>query len=168
VPDLVLLGPRGAGKTTLGRLVAKRLRVGFTDLDEQVEHHAGRSVADIFAAEGEVGFRDREADRLRHAARSSTGILATGGGVIVRPGNRTILQAIDCPRVLLLADPASLVDRIGHDPNRPPLTDLDAAAEVQSLLEVRMAHYLEVATATVHTDHATQDEVVTRIAEIVL
>ena len=105
-PSLILLGPRGSGKTTVGRLVAERLSVPFADVDDLVQRDAGMTIADIFDREGEPGFRDRETAALRSALNA--GVVATGGGVVVRRNNRELLKSLACPRVLLTADAATL------------------------------------------------------------
>ncbi|MEM1011924.1 MAG: shikimate kinase [Planctomycetota bacterium] len=153
-PRLILLGPRGSGKTTLGRGLVRELRLPFVDTDAEIERAAGRTIAEIFADEGEDGFRDRETDALR-GCLARDGILATGGGIVVREENRRLLQSIDAPRVLLLADVGLLAHRITNDPTststRPSLTHHEVGDEVALLLEKRMPWYESVATHTVDT-----------------
>src|SRR4051794_29603842 len=88
-----LVGARGSGKTTVGRLLADRLGWPFIDADDVIEARAGRSVTGIFAAEGEVGFRDREAAVLAEAAGLSRHVIATGGGAVLRPATRELLRS---------------------------------------------------------------------------
>src|SRR4051812_17648318 len=92
-PRLFLIGYRGTGKSTVGPLLAAALGWEFADADDLIEAAAGRSVADIFAAEGEAGFRDREAAALAELCRGERRVVATGGGAVLRPANRELLAA---------------------------------------------------------------------------
>src|SRR5436305_15234067 len=91
-PVIFLIGPRGSGKTTVARLLAERLGWDWVDVDAALEAAAGRSVRDIFAAEGEAGFRAREAAGLAELCRRRRHVIATGGGVVLDPENRQRLR----------------------------------------------------------------------------
>lgn len=162
-PNLVLLGPRGSGKTTVGRELATLRGLPLIDLDAAIVAEAGRSIADIFADEGEAGFRRREADALRVACGQDC-ILATGGGVIVTPANVELLRSLACPRVLLIADAATLHARIVADAataaNRPALTSLGGVAEIEHLLSIRRPLYDAVATRTIDVSRITPAEAI--------
>lgn len=152
--QIALVGLRGTGKSTVGRLVAAHLGWAFADIDDEVERTAGRSIAAIFAADGEAGFRDREAAVLAELLSQTRVVVATGGGAVLRPANRRALKT--CGVVAwLTADPVALAGRLAADPatadRRPALTGLGPADELASLLEVRAALYAEVATLTVPT-----------------
>ncbi len=153
---LILLGPRGSGKSTLGRGLAERLGIDFIDLDTAIVDAAGRSIPELFEAEGEAGFRDRETTALREALQQDT-VLATGGGVVVRPVNRDLLLQARCPRVLLLADVEVLHVRINGDNNRPALTDLSGIDEIRHLLAERMPWYEAVASDLLMTSDLEAD-----------
>ncbi|MEM7808360.1 MAG: shikimate kinase [Planctomycetota bacterium] len=167
-PRLILLGPRGSGKTTLGRGLARELRLPFVDTDAEIERAAGRTIAEIFADEGEDGFRDRETNALR-GCLARDGILATGGGVVVRDVNRALLMRVRCPRVLLLADPETLHARITSDASsgltRPALTSHVGVEEVRHLLDERRSWYDDIAT---HTFDASleEEDLLTRLVAI--
>ena len=167
-PRLVLLGPRGSGKTTVARLLADRLASPFVDLDELLVETAGRTIAEIFADEGEAGFRDRETAALLDAV-SRDCVLATGGGVICRPSNREVLRGLLCPRVFLVASPAVLHERIAGDAataaNRPALTRFSGVDEVAHLLAERLPLYREVATHELDAALPPQ-ELATKLAEL--
>src|SRR4051812_41592085 len=90
-PRLFLVGYRGTGKSTVGRLVAARLGWAFVDADERLEGVAGRSVSELFAVEGEPAFRDRESVVLAELSQREKAVVATGGGVVLRPANRALL-----------------------------------------------------------------------------
>ena len=165
---IILLGPRGSGKTTVGRLLAQRLDLPFIDLDEEIVGQAGRPIAIIFAGEGETGFRDRESAELKKALSREGGfILATGGGVVVREENRRLLKESGADRLFLTADPAELHRRISADAGskqtRPALTELSAEQEVRSLLEKRLPWYREVASAEIDVGGQGVEEVVSEV-----
>ncbi len=168
MPRVILLGPRGSGKTTVGRALAKRLNVLFADIDADVQEGAGMTIADIFATEGEAGFRDRETAAL-HAAISRDCVIATGGGVVVREDNRRILKNCDCPRIYLDVDAKDLVQRVQADATtgdtRPALTALPPVEEVEHLLAIRAPLYEEVSTHRVAAS-GKPDAVLDRIAHI--
>ncbi|HEY1381697.1 MAG TPA: shikimate kinase, partial [Gemmataceae bacterium] len=137
---LYLIGPRGSGKSTVGRLLAARLGWAFADADEELEARAGRSIAAVFAAEGEAGFRDREAELLRDLARLDRHVIACGGGAVLRPESRQLLRATgQC--VWLTGDAATLCRRLDCDPataaRRPALTALPGPAEVERVVRER-------------------------------
>ena len=160
-PRLILLGPRGSGKTTLGRLVADGWGVPLIDLDAEVVRIAGRSIAAIFADTGEASFRDLESAALADAVTRDA-VIATGGGVVLREANRRLLLACDCSRVFLHADAATLWQRIAADPataaTRPALTAHAGEDEVRHLLETRLPLYRAVATREVDVTRATCEE----------
>ncbi|MFH0883594.1 MAG: shikimate kinase [bacterium] len=155
---LTLIGPRGAGKTTLGRKLADRVGVSFTDLDTVIEWKEGRSVPDIFAHGGEAEFRilEREAFEEMHC-RDAT-ILATGGGVIFHPETQIEL-GITGKTILLLADPIVLAERI-RGSERPSLTGLDAASEIGQVLAERREIYEKCAARTIDTTILSIEEAV--------
>jgi shikimate kinase len=163
---LYLIGPRGSGKSTVGRLLAERLGWGFADADEVLETLAGCTIADIFRAEGEAGFREREADILRELAKRERHVIAYGGGVILRPANRALLHSTGhC--VWLTGDPKILCERLECDPStgsrRPALTDLPGPAEIERILREREPFYREVAHLTVATDGLSPADIVSAI-----
>src|SRR4051812_44497385 len=112
---VLLVGPRGSGKTSVGRELAGRLGWRFVDADEELQRRAGMSVRDIFQAEGEPGFREREAALLPELCAPDDAVIATGGGVVLRPDNRARLSAAGLV-VLLVADIDTLHRRISTDP----------------------------------------------------
>ena len=172
---IVLIGPRGSGKSTAGRLLARRLGVPLVDLDAEVARAAGRSIAEIFAAEGEPGFRARESAALA-AALTANGngpgvVIAAGGGVVVREANRALLKAAARHRVFLNGDPAELWRRIAADPataaSRPALTAEVGEAEVRRVLAARLPLYRELATLELDVTRRTPDQVADAILQAV-
>jgi shikimate kinase len=134
IPPLFLIGFMASGKTTVGRIVAARSGWRFHDLDQIIADAAGRSVARIFADEGEVGFRRRENEALRAATRLSRVVIATGGGAACDDANLSLMLASGTV-IALLVTPDEVLRRAGPDSGRPMLaagTTADAhAAEAQ-------------------------------------
>jgi shikimate kinase len=164
--SVYLIGPRGSGKSTVGRLLAGRLGWAFTDADEAIEASAGQSIAEIFAAEGEAGFRERESDLLGELANRERHVIACGGGGVLRPANRQLLRSTGhC--IWLTGDPRTLCERLACDPTtasrRPALTALPGPEEVARLLSEREPLYREVAHLIVATDGRSPADIVSAI-----
>ena len=155
---LVLVGYRGTGKSTVGRIAADRTGAPFADADVELERSLGRSIRSIFEAEGEPAFREHEAGTLARLAATpglGGGILATGGGAILRADNRRSLRAFGLV-VWLTADAETLARRLAHSrqglADRPALTAAGTLDEVAAVLERRFPLYqaasdVEVASA---------------------
>jgi len=157
--NLFLVGMPGCGKSTLGRLLAKRLNKRFYDADVELERRLGVTIPVIFELEGEPGFRDREETTLEELVAHTNVVLSTGGGVILRPLNRERLK--QGGTVLYLhATPATLWERTRHSKHRPLLQAPDPLARVQELYALRDRLYRDVADAVVESDR----EQVSRLA----
>jgi shikimate kinase len=152
---IYLIGYRGTGKTTVGRLLAERLGWAFADSDDAVEAAAGRPVATIFASEGESGFRNREAAALSELAARERIVIATGGGAVLRTANRHLLCKSGFV-AWLTARPETIWARLDHDPvtaaRRPNLTAAGGIDEVKHLLAAREPLYREIADFTADAD----------------
>jgi shikimate kinase len=148
-PRVVLVGPPGAGKTTIGGLLAQALDLPFQDSDDAVEASAGKPVSDIFIDDGEEHFRALERTAVVRALAGFGGVLALGGGAILAPQTRQILHG---HRVVFLSvELADAVSRVGLGAGRPLLT-INPRATLKYLLDQRRPLYEEVAVVTVHTD----------------
>jgi shikimate kinase len=140
---LFLIGYRGSGKTTVGRILADRLRWAFVDADGVLEERHRRTIREIFATEGESGFRDMESAILTDLCTRTNTVIATGGGVVLREANRQLLKRHGIV-AWLKADATTLWARIKADPTtaerRPPLAG-GGLAEIEHLLAVREPFY---------------------------
>jgi shikimate kinase len=156
-PAVVLVGPPGAGKTTVGGLLAGRLGVVFRDVDQDIEAGAGKPISEIFIDDGEATFRAMEVTAVAHALDTHDGVLALGGGAVLAESTRAALRGHRV--VYLRVGLADAVDRVGLNTARPLLA-LNPRATLRTLLAQRAPLYAEVATVTVDTDGRSPDEVV--------
>ncbi|MBU3055149.1 shikimate kinase AroK [Pseudomonas indica] len=162
--NVILVGPMGAGKSTIGRLLAKELRFPFKDSDKEIEQRTGADIPWIFDVEGEQGFRDREQAMLAELCDLGGVVLATGGGAVLRPENRQALRAGG--RVVYLhTSVAQQLDRTARDRNRPLLRTADPGAVLRGLMEIRDPLYREIADIIVETDERPPRMVVQEILE---
>jgi shikimate kinase len=148
--NIFLVGPMGAGKTTIGRLLAKSLGVNFFDSDKEIEQRTGVSIPMIFEYEGEPGFRRREAEVLDALTRFSPMVLATGGGSAMLPENQHVLRERGFVVYLQCAVDKQL-ERVHKDTNRPLLNTDDPKARLDALLSVRAPVYQAIADCIVDT-----------------
>jgi shikimate kinase len=148
--NVFLVGLMGAGKTTAGRLMARRLKREFLDSDHEIERRCGVKVPVIFEIEGEAGFRLREAAVIAELTAREDVVLATGGGAVLDEANRRHLAARGTV-VYLHAPPPALYERVRQDRNRPLLATADPQARLQELYAVRDPLYREIADIVVDT-----------------
>ncbi len=163
---LVLVGLMGAGKTTVGARCAERLGRPFVDTDDVVAATTGRSVAEIFAGDGEAGFRAVERQAVADVSASPTPlVIACGGGAVLDPANRDALRARGCV-VWLRASPAALAARVERDGvERPLLTRGGPTATLERLDGLRAPAYEAAAHTSVDTEGRTVDEVADAVLE---
>ncbi|MBV1932553.1 MAG: shikimate kinase [Porticoccaceae bacterium] len=134
----------GAGKTTVGRQLAKLLRLTFFDLDAEIEARSGADIPWIFDVEGEAGFRKRETAMLTELASKNNVVIATGGGVVLDPGNRVLMSSSGLV-VYFVVPRETLYERTLRDTKRPLLQVADRRAVIDKLLAEREPLYREVA-----------------------
>jgi shikimate kinase len=155
-PAVVLVGPPGAGKTTVGRLLAERLGAAYRDTDADIEATAGKPIPEIFLDEGEPHFRDLERAAVRAALAGHGGVLSLGGGAIMDAGTRALLAGL--PVAFLDVGLHDAVRRVGLDAPRPLLA-VNPRQRWRELMDQRRPLYTEVARAVVGTDDRTPEDV---------
>lgn len=157
---IVLIGPMGAGKTTVGGLVAARLGTSVRDTDHDVEHAEGRTISEIFVDDGEAAFRTLERAAVADALATHDGVLALGGGAVLDPGTRDLLVGHDV--VFLRVGLSDAVKRVGLGTARPLLLG-NVRGRIKTLLDERTPVYESVATLVVDTDGRTPEDVAEEI-----
>ena len=163
-PRVVLVGPMGAGKSTVARILAADWRLEVRDTDADVESAEGRSISDIFVDDGEQYFRDLERTAVAAALREHDGVLALGGGAVLDPGTRAALRGHRV--VFLQVGLSDAVKRVGLGSARPLLLG-NVRAQIKALLDERLPVYREVATVTVDTDGRAPADVAREVREAV-
>ena len=149
--NLFLIGPMGAGKSTIGRLLAQELLLDFVDSDKEIEDRSGADIPWIFDVEGESGFRKREANAIEQLSRDDNIVLATGGGAVLDSGNRRHLQSRGTV-IYLHASLEQQIERTAKDRNRPLLQTEDPSKVLSELMQVRDPLYRECSDLVIHTD----------------
>ena len=161
---IVLIGLPGAGKTTVGRIVADQLQAGFVDIDAIITRKEGRPITLIFAERGESAFRDLEKREMESALGLDPSVIAPGGGWAAQPGN--LEQArIRSLLVYLKARPETAAQRAGPEGTRPVLLGEDPVTRMRELLEQREAHYLQ-AEAHVETERRSPNQVAAEVVRL--
>jgi len=159
---IFLIGLMGAGKTTVGRQLAKELGMEFVDSDKEIERRTGANISLIFDIEGEQGFRVREHDVIEELTTRDNIVLATGGGAILDSENRTNMTGRGIV-IYLQASVDQLYKRTSKDKKRPLLQTQDPKTKLQALMDTREPLYLEAADLVVRTDTNTLKGVLTEI-----
>ena len=165
--SIFLVGMMGAGKTSVGRVLAKRLQKTFYDSDHVIEDRTGVKIPVIFEIEGEPGFRVRESAVVDELTALRDIVLATGGGAVLSERNRDRLRARGTV-VYLRASVRDLLNRTRHDKNRPLLQAADPRARLTELYEKRDPLYREVAHLTVDTGNQSLTSLVSRLCQLLL
>lgn len=161
-PAVVLVGPMGVGKSTVGALLAERLGVAYRDTDADIVEAEGRPIAEIFVDDGEAHFRGLERRAVKAALAEHTGVLALGGGAILDDGTRAALAPV--PVVYLSMNVTEAIKRVGLNTARPLLA-VNPRQQWKQLMESRRHLYAEVADAVVETDDRTPEEVAQAILD---
>ncbi|PKY11435.1 shikimate kinase [Acidithiobacillus marinus] len=160
---IVLIGPMGSGKSTIGRLLAARLHIPYVDSDQLIVNHTGVDIPTIFEIEGEAGFREREAKVIADLQEQANPmVLATGGGAVLDPRNRGHLRQMG--RVIYLdISVAEQLKRVRHDRNRPLLQNTDLETRLEQIARQRNHIYQQTAHWRVSGDGLRSDQVLRRI-----
>lgn len=155
-PLVVLVGPMGSGKSTVGELIAQRLGVSYRDTDADIVAAQGREISDIFVDEGEPYFRELEREAVAAALAGHEGVLALGGGAVLDERTRELLAGL--PVAYLSMDVEEAVKRVGLGAARPLLA-VNPRRQWRELMDARRPLYTEVARVVVATDERTPEEV---------
>lgn len=161
-PNLVLIGFMGTGKTSVGRLIAAKLRFQFFDLDALVAERAGLEIPEIFARHGETHFRDLETSALESCGHLTRSVFATGGGIVIRAYNRTLLRELGFV-VQLTAREEVIFERVSRNAHRPLLQTADPRGTIAEMLVARRPHYEAAAQLTVDTSERSHQETAEQI-----
>jgi len=162
-PRVVLVGPMGAGKTTVAALLAEAWGVEARDTDADVEAAEGRTISDIFVDSGEARFRELERAAVSEALADHDGVLALGGGAVLDPATRDLLHGQ--PVVFLRVGLSDAVKRVGLGSARPLLLG-NVRGRIKALLDERTPVYEKVATHTVDTDGRSPEDVAREVQEL--
>lgn len=161
---IVLVGVPGAGKSTVGHLLAEKLNLNFVDTDLVIEQQAGKSISDIFVQDGESVFRELEKQVVADAISNDDCVVSVGGGALMDAGTRELVKKQEC--VWLQAGLSQAVDRVGMNKNRPLLLG-NVRGQLADLMAAREPLYIECAKHVVDTNNMTPDQVVEQIIETV-
>lgn len=162
-----LVGPMGAGKTTIGRHLATELSLPFMDTDHEIEERCGANIPWIFDVEGEEGFRLREHKVLQDICESAPAVIATGGGIVMREDNRALLKDYGVA-VYLYATVNQQLARTSKDRSRPLLNNADPKAVLSDLMVIRDPFYKDVAKVVFPTDNKNPRATAADIAKAVM
>lgn len=162
---VVLVGPMGSGKSTLGRGLAARLGMAFVDVDARIVAAAGRDILSLFTSEGEAGFRQREAQALAEALAGEAAVIATGGGAVLAETNRAAMRKAGHV-VYLQVDAATQLARLAGDTGRPLLATADRAQRLADLQGIREPLYREVAHHIFDTSSLAADAAVAALSAL--
>lgn len=164
IDRIFIVGLMGAGKSTIGKQLAKVLNKDFVDSDREIEAHTGATIPLIFELEGEQGFRRRESEMIDKLTQQTNTVLATGGGAVLNEGNRKLLRERGFV-VYLHATVEQLLERTRMDRNRPLLQTEDPRAKLEELTKQRDPLYRDVADIIVDTGKVSIREVVQQLVQ---
>ena len=166
MPRVILIGPPGSGKSTVGKALAKALALEFIDSDKVVENTVGKKISEIFIDQGEEAFRDFEFDALAQSLEHSSSVLSLGGGAPISTRAQDALAAAGAPIVFLDVSLAVAAPRVGFNRDRPLLLG-NPRAQWQSLYAVRRPIYEKLATITIKVDSMKVAQIVRAITEAI-
>ena len=164
MPAAILIGPPGAGKSTVGKALARRLELPFTDTDHLIEEVAGKKISDIFVEDGEPYFRDLEEKLVSQAIRDTEGVLSLGGGAVMRSQTQRVLEAHKDKVIFLEVSISQAAHRVGFNKERPLLA-INPRQAWQSLMEQRLPVYRSLCGFSISTDSMKPAEVAEKIEE---
>jgi shikimate kinase len=163
MPRAILIGPPGAGKSTVGKALAKRLDLSFSDTDHLIEESAGKKIAEIFIEDGEPKFREIEEAIVAQSLSTAEGILALGGGAVMSARTQDLLESLHTKVILLEVSISQAAPRVGFNKERPLLA-VNPRQQWQALYEKRLPIYKRLAGFSTSTDSKKPQEVAEEIA----
>lgn len=166
--SFVLIGPPGAGKTTVGRLFAERLGLPFVDTDQMIEEKTGRTIPEIFVDDGEARFREIEEETVLHSLDTERAVISLGGGSVLSKRVQKRLRLSDKSRLVIFLDVSisSAAPRVGFNKGRPLLM-MNPRSQWQELMNSRRPIYMDLAQKTIDTTEISAEEVVRQLSEII-
>jgi shikimate kinase len=164
-PNLILIGPPGAGKSSIGKQLSKSLAVSFTDTDAQIEAQTGKKISDIFLEDGEAKFREIEREVVLEELANQNGVLALGGGSVLDKDVAAKLSALKSHVIYLEVSISNAAPRVGFNKDRPLLA-VNPRQQWLALMEKRRPIYESLAGISVSTDNKKPSEVVKEIQEL--
>jgi shikimate kinase len=162
--NIILIGPMGAGKTTIGRQLAKKLSVSFYDSDHEIEERTGVKISLIFEIEGEEGFRRRETQVLRELSQMNNIVLSTGGGAVTQAENREVLKN-NGYIIYLKSSPEMLLKRTANDKRRPLLQGENRLEQIRNILIEREPAYIEMADEIIDSEKMSIKQIIQKVLE---
>ncbi len=165
--NIYLIGFRGSGKTTLGKILAKELNMNFIDIDKLIEEKENKKISEIFKEKGEEYFRKIEHLTLKEITKQDNQIISTGGGIVILEENRKIIKESGIS-IYLTTNIETTHKRIQFDNNRPQLTNKDLLEEIKFLIQNRKPYYEELANYTLDTSKYNIEESIKKIKEFII
>jgi shikimate kinase len=162
--NIILIGPMGAGKTTIGRQLAKKLSLRFYDSDHEIEKRTGVKISLIFEIEGEEGFRRRETQVIRELSQMNNIVLSTGGGAVTQAENREVLNS-NGYIIYLKSSPEMLFKRTADDKRRPLLQGDNRLEQIKKILSEREPVYIEMADEIINSEKMSIKQIIQKIFE---
>lgn len=159
---IFLIGFMGTGKSTIARLLSRRLKAEQMEMDQRIVEQEGMEINEIFARHGQEYFRDRETQTLRELSKIKPAVISCGGGIVLREENIRLMQATG-KTILLTASPETILARVKKDDSRPNLKGRKTVEGIQELMDQRRDYYCRAAQITISTDKKTPDEVAEQV-----
>ena len=160
--NIVLIGPMGSGKTSIGRELSKLTNLKFIDIDDEIEKSTGVDIQTIFAHENEEGFRLREANALEKVSSINNSVISTGGGIVINEKNRKIIQSLGLV-IYLQTNVENILKRISKDKTRPLIDVEDKKNAIEKIISDRKSYYEEICILKIKTNNLSKNEVVNKI-----
>jgi len=165
--NVILIGFMGSGKSTIGRILAQKLKYKWVDMDVEIEKGENKTISKIFEEKGETYFRDLETEYLKRLTKQTNNVISTGGGIVLKEENRALLKKIGTV-VFLHADSAQIIENLKDDSKRPLLKGDNPEEKIIQLLDERESTYLNSANIIIQTTGKSIEHVVEEIISLLL